>query len=146
MPDIEHALVIAAPGDRIRQLVSSGEGFAQWWAEDVTTGTEGVELGFFDRSTVYRLVPRPESDGVTWTCETGAEWTGTSLVFRMRPQGAQTRLEFTHEGWANRTDYFVSCNTLWGHLMFRIKGVAEGAPAHPYFTRSGTADGAPGGY
>jgi hypothetical protein len=41
----------------VRSLVSSGEGLAQWWAEDVVAdpGADVVESGFFDRATVYRL-------------------------------------------------------------------------------------------
>ena len=147
MADIEHAIQIDAPPDRILPLVSSADGFTAWWAEDVQTIGGGVELGFFDRSTMYRLTPQPDDDGARWTCETGAEWAGTSLVFRLRPQGRQTRLEFAHQGWADRTPYFVSCNTTWGHLMFRVKDAAEQPGVRrPYFTRSGTAGSSAGAY
>jgi len=53
MPDIRHAITVDAPSDRVAQLVSSPEGFAAWWAEDVQAfpGSAAVELGFFDRAT-----------------------------------------------------------------------------------------------
>ena len=147
MPDIQHAIVIDAAPDRILPLVASADGLSAWWAEDVQRVGQAVELGFFNRSTVYRLVQQPDADGVRWTCETGAEWAGTSLVFRLRPQGRQTRLEFAHEGWAEPTPYFVSCNTMWGHLMFRLKDAAEqDGLRRPYFTRSGTAGSSAGTY
>jgi activator of Hsp90 ATPase-like protein len=140
MSDIRHALAIDAPPDRIAALVSTPEGLAAWWAEDVerVAGADAVELGFFNRTTTYRLVRAPEANGVRWRCETGQEWAGTELVFRFQPRGNQTLLEFAHERWAEKTPYFVSCNTVWGHLMFKLKEAAEGAAgARPLFTRSG---------
>jgi hypothetical protein len=140
MADIRHALVIAAPVDRVRELVATGAGFARWWAEDVASVPESakLELGFFDRSTVYRLAPKADPAATRWACETGNEWAGTDLVFRLQPKGDQTQVDFAHEGWAADTPYFVSCNTVWGHLMFKLKEAAEHpAAARPLFTRSG---------
>jgi len=144
MSDIRHAMAVDAPLERIIELAATPEGLAAWWAEDVVRlpGDEAVQLGFFDRTTIYRLRRAPEPDGVRWRCETGQEWAGTELVFRARPAGTQTRLELAHEGWAAATPYFVSCNTVWGHLMFRLKEAAEHpAGARPLFTRSGMDTG-----
>jgi len=96
-----------------------------------------LELGFFDRSTIYRLVPKADSQEIRWFCETGQEWAGTELVFRLRPKGEQTLLEFSHEQWADASPYFVSCNTVWGHLMFKLKDAAERGVGRPLFTKSG---------
>lgn len=140
MASIRHALTIAAPADRIRALVSSAEGFSRWWAEDAVAaaGSPAVELGFFNRTTMYRLVPSPDAGATRWACETGQEWAGTEIVFRLQPKGDQTQIEFAHERWAAETPYFVSCNTVWGHLMFKLKDAAEHpATARPYFTKSG---------
>jgi hypothetical protein len=144
MPDIRHAIPIDAPPDRLTELVSSPDGFTAWWAEDVTlvAGADTVELGFFDRTTIYRLVRVADPNAIRWHCETGQEWAGTDLVFTLQPKGKQTQLEFAHERWADATPYFVSCNTTWGHLMFRLKEAAEHrADARPLFTRSGMDTG-----
>jgi len=141
---------VDAPADRLRQLVSSAAGLATWWAEDVgqVPGSAAVELGFFDRSTVYRLVPITDTgDDVRWKCETGHEGAGTDLVFRLTSKGTQTLLEFSHQGWADASPYFVSCNTVWGHLMFKLKDIAErGGAARPLFTKSGMESSASGAY
>jgi len=42
-------------------------------------------------------------------------------------------VRFTHAGWESETDYFVSCTTTWGELMFRLKAAAEGKPRSPLF-------------
>jgi uncharacterized protein YndB with AHSA1/START domain len=142
MSDIQHSLQIAVPPDAVYRLVSTAHGFAQWWAADVTEPDGAVELAFFNRTTVYRLrltagTPPTQAD---WSCETGVEWSGTQIVFHLTPTGAGTMLRFTHAGWQSATDYFVSCNTVWGELMFRLKSAAEGKPRGPLFLPGSMAD------
>ena len=142
MPDIRHLIQIAADQATVFHLINTGDGLRKWWAEDVFDDTgEVVSLGFFKRSTVYRLRVKeidPRSR-VVWRCETGAEWEGTQLIFEMLPAGKQTELRFTHSGWKQETDYFRSCNTTWGELMFRIKSAAEGTGDQPLFLEAGLA-------
>jgi uncharacterized protein YndB with AHSA1/START domain len=135
MADILHSIQISAPADAIYSLISTAQGLAQWWAADVTETGGAVELGFFDRQTVYRLraqvVQRPSH--FEWACETGKEWAGTRLIFKLEPAGKGTLVRFTHAGWQSATDYFVSCTTTWGELMFRLKSAAEGKSRGPLF-------------
>lgn len=42
------------------------------------------------------------------------------------PCGYQTTLRFTHSGWKAMTDFCASCNSMWGQLMYRLKGFVEG--------------------
>lgn len=141
MADIQHAIQIAAKPETIYPLIATAKGFAQWWAADVTETGGAVELGFFNRATVYRL--RLESDRppveAEWICETGAEWSGTHVKFRLEGRASGTLVRFTHGGWQSETDYFTSCNTTWGELMFRLKSAAEGKPRGPLFLASDMA-------
>lgn len=144
MPDIRHQLQIAATPAAIFPLVTTARGFAQWWAADTRELTEPgrlVELAFFKRQTIYRLRPQTFVAPTTasWRCETGREWADTTLVFSVASQGAGSLLRFQHAGWAAETDYFVSCNTVWGALLFRLKAIAEGHPAGPLFGADGMA-------
>ena len=136
MPDIVHSIGVSAKPDALFPLISSGPGFQEWWAQDVVvTPDGGVELGFFGRATVYRL----RAGGLeamrkaVWACETGQEWSGTRLVFELEAQGAMTLVRFRHAGWGRASDFFVSCNTTWGGLMFRLKAAAEGRAPGPLF-------------
>jgi hypothetical protein len=141
MADIKHSISIAAPAERVYPLIASVKGFRQWWAEDVTDNSNGtVELGFFNRATVYRLAPvRMKASLVEWQCETGQEWSSTSLIFELSAQGGNTLLRFTHADWKSETEYFVSCNTVWGELMFRLKAAAEGKTPGPLFKTNALA-------
>jgi uncharacterized protein YndB with AHSA1/START domain len=135
MPDIRHAVQIAAKPEAIYPLSATGQGFAQWWAADVTEGEGAVTLGFFKRNTIYRLrLKVNEPPGLAeWTCETGDEWNGTRILFELQRRESGTTLLFTHGGWRSETDYFRNCNTTWGELMYRLKSVAEGKPRGPLF-------------
>ena len=141
MADIRHSLQIAASPEAITPLVSTPHGLAQWWAEDVTEIDGCAELGFFNRTTVYRLRPQAGDPPrrYVWLCETGQEWSGTRLVFELQTAGSGTLLRFTHAGWESESDYFISCTTTWGELMFRLKGAAEGKPRGPLFLRESLA-------
>jgi hypothetical protein len=139
MPDISHMIRIAAPVERVAALVGTAEGFTKWWAEDVTKAPDGiVSLGFFNRQTIYVLRPSAKMPSrVSWRCESGHEWAGTEIAFDLAADKSATVLRFTHANWAAVTDYFTSCNTTWGELMFRIAGEAEGHGRGPLFKRDG---------
>jgi hypothetical protein len=138
MPDIRHSIRIDASLVRVRGLVSEAGGLREWWAEDVEEQADGnVTLGFFSRTTIYRLRPLENSVArVAWRCESGQEWQGTDLVFKARVDGTATMLDFEHLNWLSATPYFVSCNTTWGGLMFRIRAAAEGQHPGPLFGRT----------
>jgi hypothetical protein len=141
MADIVHSIQISAPASAVHSLASTPGGLAKWWAADVSQPGGTVELGFFNRQTVYRLKQQLNHppDRVEWLCETGQEWSGTRLVFHVESRGNGSLLRFTHGGWQSATDYFVSCNTVWGELMFRLKAAAEGRSPGPLFLRDSLA-------
>jgi uncharacterized protein YndB with AHSA1/START domain len=140
MPDIVHAIQIAVPAKKLFPLVSTGPGLAVWWAEDMRERPDGtVDPGFFNRATIYSVQPvRVASPtDMEWLCTSGTEWQGTKIVFRLAENKGQTQLRFTHASWQAATDHFISCNTTWGGLMFRLKAVAEGAAPQALFARNG---------
>lgn len=140
MADIRHSIQISAKAEEIYPLVSTASGFGQWWATDIIESAGAVELGFFERATIYRLrlgaVRAPWH--AEWVCESGAEWNGTRIGFEMEAAAkGGTVLRFTHGGWHEASEYFVMCNTTWGELMFRLKAAAEGKARGPLFSVEG---------
>jgi hypothetical protein len=139
MPDIKHAIRISAKPAQMFPLVATANGFGKWWATDITEAAGAVELGFFDRTTVYRLrlaVDEPPARA-EWACDTGDEWNGTRITFQLEASNPGTLLRFTHSGWRAQSDYFVPCNTTWGELMFRLKAAVEGKAPGPLFSAGG---------
>jgi uncharacterized protein YndB with AHSA1/START domain len=143
MPDIKHLIQIDAAPEAVHPLVATANGFTRWWASDVTEDkkTGDVELGFFNRATVYGLHPAKIAAPreAHWLCQSGKEWSGTRLLFDLTEQKGQTLLRFTHANWQAETDYMVMCTTTWGELMYRLKAAAEGKKPEPLFSKHGMA-------
>ena len=135
MADIKHSIPISEVPERIYPLVATANGFSHWWAERIVESAGAVELGFFKRSTMYRVKLEVDKAPVhaEWVCDSGDEWKATHLIFRLEPANSGTLLRFTHAGWKKETDYFVACTTTWGELMYRLKAVAEGKKPGPLF-------------
>jgi hypothetical protein len=92
MADIQHSVQIAAKPETIYPLIVTAKGLSQWWAIDITEPPGVVELGFFNRTSIYRLrlkVDKPSAQA-EWACETGAEWTGTLIKFRLEAGDLET--------------------------------------------------------
>ena len=142
MPRIRHSISIEVAVEKVFPLVSSGRGFAEWWAADITEKPGGiVELGFFNRGTVYALKPvrMTAPREAEWLCQSGKEWSGTKLQFQLEPGANRTLVRFTHADWQDETDYFVSYTTTWGELMFCLKAAAEGKAPGLLFSNDGMA-------
>jgi hypothetical protein len=143
MPDIKNMIQIDAAPEVAPPFVATSNGFTRWWAFDVTEDkkTGDVELGFFNRATVYGL----HADRITAPreahrlCQSGKEGSGTRLLFDLTEQKGQTLLHFTHADWHAETDYLVMCATTWGELMYRLKAAAEGKKPEPLFSKNGIA-------
>ena len=137
MADLIHSIQISAAAEAVYPLAATGAGFSHWWAADVSEQNGAVDLGFFNRATVYRLRLRDQEPlrRTEWQCETGAEWEGTRLIFVLEHGATGTLVRFTHADWRSETDYFVSCNTTWGALMLRLKAAAEGKSREPLFLK-----------
>jgi uncharacterized protein YndB with AHSA1/START domain len=141
MAQIRLSVSIDASPERIYPLIAMARGLSRWWATDITETAETVELGFFNRATVYRLqfVRGVEPREAEWRCLTGQEWAGTRLLFGLTQTNGKTLLRFTHADWKAETDYFVACTTTWGELMYRLKATAEGRAPGPLFSAAGMA-------
>ena len=138
---INHSVQIAAKPEAVYSLVATADGFRKWWATDVTEAGGAVALGFFNRASVYRLrrqIDNPPTE-VEWRCETGNEWTGTRIRFRLEAGESGTLLRLTHADWQTASDYFVSCTTAWGELMYRLKAASQGKAPGPLFSTAGIA-------
>jgi uncharacterized protein YndB with AHSA1/START domain len=144
MPDIKHLIEIAATPSAVYAALTTSAGLQSWWTADAEAETQAggaAQFGFFQRTTVYRMrIDQLEpARRVAWTCETGAEWQGTSLVFSLEAKGAGTLLHFVHGNWQAESEYFLCCNTTWGELLYRLKAAVEGHGRGPLFTLDGLA-------
>lgn len=142
MAEIQHLVNIDVPPEKVYESIVSEASLQEWWTADVEAEEhEGGEarFGFYDRSVVYVMQIDKLSPGseVQWTCTSGHEWSGTHIRFSLQKDNGGTQLRFWHSDWREETDYYWSCNTTWGELMYRLKAVAEGQRPGPLFSRTG---------
>jgi len=135
MVDLCHQIPISASAAKVYEAVSTTNGNRGWWTADSNVEAKPggkAEFGFDNRGMVFRmtldrLTPNRE---VVMSCHGDhPEWNGTTLTWTLEKDGDQTVLQFRHSGWKSMTPFCASCNSMWGQLMFRLKGFAEGK--HP---------------
>ncbi len=94
-------------------------------------------FGFDRRQVVFRmrvdeLVP---AERVAWSCiGEQPEWVGTRLTWSIARAGNSTTLSLVHSDWRSVTPFLASCNSMWGHLMHRLRDQLEGKAPGPRWT------------
>lgn len=140
MPDFFHSIPIDAKPKDVYAAVATEKGMQGWWTRD-TVMEEKVggkaDFGFDKREAVFHMEIKALKPGKTvkMSCISGPpEWTGTKLEWTIEAEGSGSVLSFSHRGWRKLTPFAASCNSMWGHLMFRIKKFVETGKPEPQWT------------
>jgi uncharacterized protein YndB with AHSA1/START domain len=140
MPDLKHQVPIDAPPARVYAAFSTQNGMRNWWTAD-TKMDERVggkaEFGFDKRAMVFRMHIEKLDLGKQFVMQCQGdhpEWDGTTLTWTIDSPVDKTIVRFTHSGWKEVTEFCASCNSMWGNLMFRLKGYLEGKNPGPQWT------------
>jgi len=142
MPDSLHDITIAAPPERVFELLSTASGLRAWWTADsrASPAPGNVNVFGFNGGAVefhFRIDENEAPHRLAWTClaapRVPAEWVGTRVTAEVASEDGKTRLRFAHRGWASAGGAYAMCNTTWGHLMHRLREVAEGGSPGPFF-------------
>ena len=129
MADLKHHIPIDASPQAVYAAIATKWGLASWWTAD-TRVDENVDgnagFGFNKRSAIYRMTIKALDPGkqVVWTCQgDNPEWTGTTLSWTIAPDAHGSMIRFTHGGWRSANEMFAACNSMWGELMYRLRGI-----------------------
>ncbi|MGD2083469.1 MAG: SRPBCC domain-containing protein [Chromatiales bacterium] len=139
MAEIVHQIGIDGTDRAVYHALTTSEGLACWWTDDVQAeAREGsvATFGFSGHSVVFRMEVSELVPGrrVRWHCLGDFdEWTGTDLAFDIEEavEGGVV-LCFTHAGWATTEGAYRHCNTDWGRLMYSLKDHIEGRGQGPF--------------
>jgi hypothetical protein len=101
-----------------------------WWQGEITGSTDQLndEFGYqmetfhFSKQKVTELVP---NEKIVWLVtesnlsftEKKDEWTGTKIVFEIKPTGDKTELHFTHIGLVPEFECYNDCKGGWTALI-----------------------------
>jgi uncharacterized protein YndB with AHSA1/START domain/DNA-binding transcriptional ArsR family regulator len=124
-------VVVDAPVSAVHQLLTSLDGLARWWANEVDgePGTLGGEFTLAFETEAFRLqVEHLEPTLVVWRCidvPRHQEWRDTTMWFELRPQGSSTVVSFRHVGLLPSYDCYDESSTAWIHSLHSLERVAE---------------------
>jgi uncharacterized protein YndB with AHSA1/START domain len=128
------------PPAKVYAAIATQNGMRNWWTADTrmdeTSGGK-AEFGFDKRGMVFRmdiLTLNPGKQVIMKCHGDHPDWDGTTLTWTIEPRDNQTILHFTQGGLREVTDFMAGCNSMWGQLMFRIKGYVEGKNPGPQWT------------
>ena len=133
MADIMHQVVINAPAKKVYQLLSGKDGLQQWltaeegWKIQGDQNVGGVlRFNLNDGFHEMKVIIADRDKQLRWECVQGhPEWLGTTVDFFIEDNVKKCTLQFSHNGWQERTAFFQECDQAWKNYVSAIKVVAE---------------------
>ncbi len=135
MSDILHRIGAVAAPDEVYRALTTLEGLAGWWTQDVAGDEEvgGVlrfrfPQGGFD----MRVVEKRPARLVRWEVVDGPqEWVGTTVQFELKREDDYTIVLFRHEGWREPVEFMSHCSTKWATFLMSLKNLVETGKGEP---------------
>ncbi len=141
MFDIVHRIGIKAAPASVYDALSTIDGLASWWTNDVTgAATEGGKLTFSFRlpsgelkgSMVMAVREHREPTRVLWECVDGpAEWVGTTISYDLIDEEGQTTVKFAHRGWREEVDFTAHCSMKWAVFLLSLRDYVQTGAGQP---------------
>jgi uncharacterized protein YndB with AHSA1/START domain len=141
MVDIIHRIGIRSSISRVYKALSTIEGLAHWWTEEVE-GDEQVggkikftfrsETGDIKGQMVMEVQELNPGKNVRWRCVDGpAEWIGTDITFDLSQQDDQTIIIFGHRAWREAVEFMAHCSMKWAVFLLSLREYVETAKGKP---------------
>lgn len=141
MVDIIHRIGIKSPADRVYNSLSTIDGLAHWWTEDVKGDSKvGGNIHFTFHSNTGELLGemtmqvqdlKPGQE-VRWRCLEGPdEWVGTDITFQLSQQGDQTIIIFGHRNWREAVEFMAHCSMKWAVFLLSLREYVETGSGKP---------------
>ena len=141
MVDIIHRVGIKSPANQVYQALTSLDGLAHWWTEDVQgDGGLGGKIEFNFRSptgelkgnAIMEVQELSAEKAVRWRCVDGpAEWIGTDITFRLSREDSQTIVDFGHRNWREAVDFTSHCSMKWATFLLSLREYIETGTGKP---------------
>lgn len=141
MPDIIHRIGIKSSAAQVYKALSTTEGLAHWWTEEVE-GDEKVggriaftfrtETGDIKGKMVMEVVQLNPDKSVRWRCIDGPpEWIGTDITFDLSLQDGQIIIIFGHRNWREAVESMAHCSTKWAVFLLSLREYVETGKGKP---------------
>lgn len=141
MVDILHRIGIKSPAAQVYKALTTLEGLAHWWTEDVTGDAQPggqIAFSFFTKSgellgkMVMEVLELGENKAVRWRCVEGPEeWVGTEIDFQLSEQDNQTIVLFGHRNWREAVEATYHCSMKWATFLLSLREYVETGTGRP---------------
>ncbi|HYF31065.1 MAG TPA: SRPBCC domain-containing protein [Chitinophagaceae bacterium] len=141
MVDINHRIGIKSSADQVYKALSTIEGLANWWTEEVEgDSTVGGRITFTFRSLagelkgsmIMEVQELIDQKSVRWRCIDGpAEWMGTDITFQLSQHGDQTIIIFGHRNWREAIEFTAHCSMKWAVFLLSLRQYVETGEGKP---------------
>jgi uncharacterized protein YndB with AHSA1/START domain len=141
MVDIIHRIGIKAPVAQVFSAITTLEGLANWWTEDVSgdAGVGGkIEFCFLTKTgdllgkMVMEVQDLGENKDVRWRCVEGPEeWVGTDITFQLSEQDGQIIVLFGHRNWREAVEATYHCSMKWATFLLSLREYVETGTGKP---------------
>jgi uncharacterized protein YndB with AHSA1/START domain len=141
MADIVHRLGIHSPVPQVYKALTTLEGLAGWWTEEVAGDpAPGGTIVFAFRTPTgelkgqmgMRVEQLEENSLVVWRCVDGsAEWLDTTIHYELSEQDGQTIVLFAHRGWREVIEFTHHCCTKWATFLLSLREYVETGAGKP---------------
>ena len=141
MVSIIHRIGIRSGSDKVYKAISTIEGLANWWTEEVE-GDEhlGGKMKFTFRNKtgdvkgqmVMEVKELNPQKNVKWQCVAGPdEWVGTDVTFELSQQDDQTIIIFGHRNWSEAVEFTAHCSMKWAVFLLSLRDYVETGKGKP---------------
>lgn len=137
MAEIHHRVGIKASAQQIYQALTTNEGLATWWTNDVSgAGDIGsiIAFRFNGGGPDFQVMNLVENTSVHWK-HSGSmpeEWVGSEIRFELQAEEDQTIVRFAHSNWQDATDFMAHCSTKWAVFLLSLKEALESGVGKPF--------------
>jgi len=141
MIDIIHRIGIKSPVAQVYKALTTIEGLAHWWTEEVQGNDKiGGKIVFSFRSPtgelkgqmVMEVQELNDLKNVRWRCVDGpVEWIGTDITFELSEQDHQTIILFGHRNWREAVEMTSHCSMKWAVFLLSLREYAETGKGRP---------------
>ncbi len=137
MPDINHQVGIKASPEKIYEALTTNDGLAKWWTNDVSgTGDVGsvIEFRFGDIGVNFAVTELIPNKTVRWKHSGNMPegWMGTEVLFQLHVDDEQIFVRFTHSNWKESPDFMAHCSTKWAVFLLSLKEAMETGRGQPF--------------
>jgi uncharacterized protein YndB with AHSA1/START domain len=140
MEKIEHINYVKAPVAAVYKALTTREGLAAVWTEELIVEPEEGFINEFDFGDNYgtkmKVAALSQDKRILWECvASDPEWVGTGVSFDLTEKDGVTAVVLRHFDWRELTGFYRWCNYNWAMFLLSLKNYCEDGEGTPYQKR-----------